>query len=438
LAAVLVFLAGAGGVGWYALRQASEARHAEELALARGFARPLGQREATAPLSDTELDALWKLAESDSDRVRVLFFHEALAEPEVAERVARRAAHAVQAAVGLDEGRRQQALQVVRRRSKATPPDPRVKQACIEIGAALGDDAWVRAALEESLSALNGAADTSAVEAQARRLTTLAAAVDSDGAADAAARILAVLGKTRHPEAFPGLGKALTRFAERMRPDQARAVAFAGASAQLGPWGEWGPIHANDPGFPELLRARREFMKPLADRLTPDEAAVAARRTVEWLAQFSEEELGLGPNPLPGRLLEALAVLRGRLTPAEAQGAARQALDALRRAPNSLARRGAAFSADVLAAPAGGGAGSASLRLAAKVALLREGLPWREERAEPPGGARDAEKRQREELAALAAELNPGEAVTALEQALDALEPIAKAGEAPWRSQFVW
>src|SRR5262249_28103449 len=154
--------------------------------------------------------------------------------------------------------------------------DPRVSQACVEIGVALGDEDSVRAAIDAAVAALAGRTSTKALQAPGARLTTLAEAASPQDAA-AAAAVLTALGKPHDPEAMPVLGQALARLAERGPLEQAPAMAFAGTSARLLPTQEVQAIRKYNDTAPDLLRARREFMRPLAARLSPEDAAASAQ-----------------------------------------------------------------------------------------------------------------------------------------------------------------
>jgi len=424
LLAAMVLLAVAGGIGLRFVLKAARARHEEELTLARSFTRPLGQGDASAPLSETELDALWKLAELENDRVRVLFLDEALAEPEVAVRLGRRAEFAVQAAVGLDEGRRQQALEVLRRRLAASPADPRVRSACIEIGVALRDGPEVHMAVEGVVSALTGTADPSILRVQGARLGDLAEAASPDDADRAAARVFTILAKTHSPETVTILGRALAALAERMQSDRARAMAFAGASAQMLPAAQLQSLRANNFASPLELRARRESMRPLAARLNPDDAAAAAERTLDWLASVPANDVGsIHDNPYPVLAVEDLAVLSERMRRNDGLAAAERAMDIVKQARNRRTGETLAHAAEVLAGALKEGERAKSARLCfmAKVNQSQQMNERVQARVDSPGQP-PALLNPLEELTRLAAEMKPDEIASTMEQTLDLVE----------------
>jgi hypothetical protein len=86
-----------------------------------------------------ELSALWELAAvpREQERVRLLFLERALARPEVAPQLARRADMASVAALGLDPGRREPVLLGLRTRLHDTGTDGRVRAASALVMAAL-------------------------------------------------------------------------------------------------------------------------------------------------------------------------------------------------------------------------------------------------------------------------------------------------------------
>src|SRR5262249_25110244 len=84
---------------------ANKAREQAEITLARSLLRPLGHTQSQ--VNDVELDALWELAESPSDRVRLLFVENAVETLGKARQLRHRAAWGLHAAVGLDRQRRE-------------------------------------------------------------------------------------------------------------------------------------------------------------------------------------------------------------------------------------------------------------------------------------------------------------------------------------------
>jgi hypothetical protein len=415
-ASLLLFVVGVTGILFF--RQAAGARREQELELARSFARPLGQGDASTHLNNTELAALRKLAQTQSDRVRTWFLEEALAEPGVAERLARRADFAAQAAVGLDEGRRQQALDVLHRRLEQGPLDPRVRNACIEIGVALRDGPMVHEAVETSLAALSGTADLPVLAGQGARLAALAEWISPDDVTAAATRVLNELPRIHSPKELSILGKVLAALAERMPPAEAPVTAFAGASAQLLPLWEANSTRSYIPLSRELKSARRARMEPLAARLSPDQAAAAAHRTLNWLANLPYDTYEIWANPFPEILAEDVDVLSRRMRPGDALLAAERALATWKQA-HARARRALADAAQALASGPQVPDRGSSARLAFKAKLYgSQGSGFRPPPTVPGSPARPLDPGDKE-LAELAAAMKPDQLAAAIDETLD-------------------
>src|SRR5262249_13145583 len=118
-------------------REATAAREEAEAALVDGLLRPVGREEDR--VSPVEADALGRLAGPTNDRLRLRFLDAALAGPQAARRLSRRAPMAAHAAVGLSVGRRRRALALVRARLAEPGVGLRVRVACVAVGAALQD-----------------------------------------------------------------------------------------------------------------------------------------------------------------------------------------------------------------------------------------------------------------------------------------------------------
>jgi tRNA A-37 threonylcarbamoyl transferase component Bud32 len=95
--------------------KANVAREQTEETLARSLLWPLGQVDDSL-LNDIEIEAVWKLAESPSDRVRWLFLDYALERPTTTRQLCNRRELAVHAALGLDPAKRQRLEEVMKQR----------------------------------------------------------------------------------------------------------------------------------------------------------------------------------------------------------------------------------------------------------------------------------------------------------------------------------
>jgi serine/threonine-protein kinase len=442
LLAALVLLATVGASALYFGWQAAAARYEEDLALARSFAAPLGQADASAPLTETELHALRKLAELDNDRVRILFFQQALADPEVSQRLARRAESAVVAAVGLDESRRLRVLDLLRRRLSEPDVDARVRQACHDLGVALQDPALIHDALTAALQSLIESGHDKVVQVQIAKVAALAQVATPADAGATAAQLLAVLAKTKDWQNRQSMGEALTALAARMPAEQAAPLAYAAASVQPPPSIN-GPAHAmRFDDFPSLLEARREQMRFMAAKLTETEAAAAAQRTLDFLiaaevdyaaSPVEDRRVATQVNHFPDLFVEDFPFLRAPMKPSDAAAVAQRAFNALEKAKNRLIRRSLARAAEALASGLEGTEATALARprFLAKVNIQDEAFyNWFGHGVRLPKDAQADLDRWRREVTRLATTMPPDEAARTAEQLLAALDKTNDSSQA--------
>jgi hypothetical protein len=237
---------------------------------ADGLFRPVGagRRGVLGGMDNNELNALWATAclTKDEERVRLLFLDRALHRPQTAEQLSRRSAKAVHAAVGLDRGRRERVLELVRPRLGDPTLDWRVRAAAgavvAELAPANADDAAAAALAlaeairrppdDDALIELSGQVEALApvlrpaeasavtrqiVDAMTRRATTdslaalagalakLAPRLDDEGARAAVEQILEVMVRTPSSSGPGGMVKALAALAPRLdHSTAARAV----------------------------------------------------------------------------------------------------------------------------------------------------------------------------------------------------------------------
>jgi hypothetical protein len=332
------------------LQQKSDAleKQSDELetTLARSLLRPLGlQPEAlkavadprrqsmspqqplelhSLPLIDPEIDALWQLATSGSERLGPRFVEEALASPPGLRRLRRRAEPALHAAVGLDNNKRAQVERLLARRLKDSEPSDAQRGDVALLAVALGDlsptttevvaraltqamaktsDPNALSELAQGLSALAGRmesqggsglcaqatatlgqamakpGDAVALFRLARAVSALAAHMEPNDAAEVAATVTRTMAKTADAKALPWLATAVTILAARMEPKEAAAT-LAEAMA-----------HTTEPaalsGLALGLAAVAARMEPkhAAATLTQAIATTQDRDALSWLAQ---------------------------------------------------------------------------------------------------------------------------------------------------------
>jgi tRNA A-37 threonylcarbamoyl transferase component Bud32 len=297
-------------------RQTAEAGEKLESTLAESLARPLGYQDG--PPSLVELDGLWDLAGTDSDRVRLLFFEKALARPDSAARLTRRAELAVQAAVGVDLDRRDRILARVAASLRDGREDPAVREACASLGVALGkpDEAFAREDCRALIEGMARTRDPLELNRQVRDVVALASWLSPPEGAQVCAKAVppfldVVAQITGNNASFLYLQLTLERLAERLPPEEVAQAArqFLDRMARTG------------------SGILCDASVKLTERLPPDEAAKAARHCLDHMAKTTY------PLALKsfGRVLGRLA---GGLPPEEVAQAARQLLDRMGKTNN--------------------------------------------------------------------------------------------------------
>jgi hypothetical protein len=269
--------------------------------MARSLLRPLGHNAGR--LNAIELNALWELAESPSDRVRLLFLEQALESPETARQLRNRAALALHAVVGLDRPRRQQVEERLgaQLRDKSLSLDSRTDLALV---AAELKGLTPGCASEVARICTGAMAETGRPDDLARLSWALAEVAGRLPPGEAvrhcrfaARRLTEAVAEARDPEA---LARALEAVAGRLPPGEAvRRLTEALRGARTG----------DRDALPSLARA----LEAMAGRLPPAEAAAAARTLTDVADWVRDSEA----------LARALKAVVGRLPPAEAAAAAR-------------------------------------------------------------------------------------------------------------------
>jgi serine/threonine protein kinase len=144
------------GVAQEKEKEANEAREQAETILARSLLRPLGHHYGGPVVNDVELDALWELAESPSDRVRLLFVEQALQHPGTTRQLKNRRELAIHAAVGLDWALRRRVETLLLSKLRNDDEGLSVRIDCALVGISLGDSnpEFARAAARTFIEAL--------------------------------------------------------------------------------------------------------------------------------------------------------------------------------------------------------------------------------------------------------------------------------------------
>jgi hypothetical protein len=344
-------------------QRADEARAQVEATLARSLLRPLGHQEEGG-VNGIEWDALWELAESPSDRVRLLFVEQALEGPRTLGQLRTRREVALHAAVGLDSVRRRQLVGLLLGHFRERGTDPRVL-----IDHALVALEVVRPGEDPANEVAGVLADVLAretdlpVRAKLAQVTLPAAAsrMGPAEATEAARRLTDALLKATDPLAMPAketnqrrvrdLAFALSAVAAKMDPadpdglgprlsdalgkasDNYTRSMLAGALA-----GTTFPIRPElarrltdelaktpDPYLRAFLAAN--VLAKMANRMEAATAAAAAQGLTDALAKETDHSVRRA-------LVVALSAVAARMGPIEAVAAARRLLDALAKETN--------------------------------------------------------------------------------------------------------
>ncbi len=210
-----------------------------EQTAARGLLGPLGSsppsgRDQTAVLSAAEIEALWELSATPDEALRRRFIREGIRDKRATEQLQSRAAFALHAAVGLDSRRRDDVERILLERLNAegTPPEHQITLALtLAQFDGLSPSASLRAA-EILTKAIRETTDIARMLLLARGLHSLAARMEPQVAATAAAGIVQTMETADDPRQLGWLSSALAGAAARMEPGEAAVVCTRGA-AQL-------------------------------------------------------------------------------------------------------------------------------------------------------------------------------------------------------------
>jgi tRNA A-37 threonylcarbamoyl transferase component Bud32 len=217
-----------------------QSRDRLEQSVARSLLRPLGlkgrgrdrwRETETEPLADAEIEALWELAGSREEGLRLRFVEEALARPGTARQLTDRAEFALHAAVGLDVRRREQVEKLLRQHLTSA-----------ELGLQLRVDLAMAASRSGNLDgpaatdvanllarAMSKTTDLSALSHLAGGLSAVAARLEPRQAATVcgqAANLLSLtMSKTTEPSALSPLAQGLSAVAARLEPRETKEAA---------------------------------------------------------------------------------------------------------------------------------------------------------------------------------------------------------------------
>jgi hypothetical protein len=183
------------------------------------------------PLSAPEVKALWELAASKEERVRIRFVQEALRGPLQTRQMKNRAAYALQATVVLDDARRTQVEQILGQGLQTPGSTPEQQRDVALTLAQFGiQDASLAGKVVATLSqAMKRTKDPAALLQLAQGLGAVAARMEPKEAAavcgQAAANLTQTMAQTTDGQALAALAQGLAAVAARMGPKEAGEAA---------------------------------------------------------------------------------------------------------------------------------------------------------------------------------------------------------------------
>jgi hypothetical protein len=277
-AVVLVLLAGTGISTFFAIRegqQAEQARKDRDNAVAAGiklekandelkttvvlsWLRPL-ELEEGQPLTDQEIDALWELATSGDEGLRLRFVQEALRSPRTTRQLQLRAEPALQAVVGLDPGKWGQVERLLGQGLQAlsSSPDKQRDVALTLAQVGIQDAALAGKAAATLSQAMSQTTNQFELQFLAQGLAAVAAQMEPKEAAGTAAALTRAMSRTTNPQALRDPAQGLS--AVLLRQDALRSVQRRhGVAGAVGVLSAPGSVL----GAPALLQPALEPLPP--------------------------------------------------------------------------------------------------------------------------------------------------------------------------------
>jgi hypothetical protein len=291
------------------------------VALAQSLLRPMGH-EGSA-VGSIELDALWELASTANDRLRLLFIEKALEKPATAEQLNRRAHLAVHAVVGLNPDRRQQVLQMLVSKLRDKGTDLKIRLACVSLGNALQENTeeYCGYAASTILEQMAKTSDPPALANLARALKAVGDKLSPPQASTAAQQLLQEMARNNDPRALDSLTKALQAVAQRLSPDQVSMLAqplLQQITKTAKPGDLIQQIITKTTKRDDLNRLTAP-LKAMAGRMSPHQASTTAQQLLQEMAKTPF------PNDLD-LLADTFKVVADKLSPDHAATVAQQLL----------------------------------------------------------------------------------------------------------------
>jgi tRNA A-37 threonylcarbamoyl transferase component Bud32/predicted transcriptional regulator len=261
-----------------------------ETTLALSLLRPLALQGGDKPMSEPEWEALWDLATNRRGRVRYRFVEEASRTPVTSRQLHDRAPLALHAAVGLDEQRRAEVeALLLARLDDPTLGDEQKTDLALAASRWDGLTNYGAARTARQLSgAMRDTKNSSALQAQARGLSAVAARLE---AKEAAATLVQAMKDAKDPDALSWLAQGLSAIAARLEARDAGPAAAALAQAM------------RDAKDPRAMYGLARGLSAAAARLEPKEAATTLLRAMKDAKDSSAlSQLAQGLSAVAARL----------------------------------------------------------------------------------------------------------------------------------------
>jgi hypothetical protein len=311
--------------------KANEAREQAEATLARSLLRQVGRGGRYA--DRIEMEAIWELAQSQNDRVRLLFLEFALQSSNTSHELRNRRQQAVHAAVGLDRTRQQRLEEMLLARLRDNAVEPRVREDSALIAAALERPRpeLVKETARALAQTIAEDTDPLTLYSSTQGLVLVSARLEPEAATEVARALTAAMAKEQHPYSLTLLTEALHAVLARL--GQAEAARRAAEAARTLAERTAITTVANPEDLAELAKAQSTVSAQL-------EPAEAARRGLEAARAFAETLSGDYPGDAPASLAKTLGEMSARLEPEAVVELARELAGAMAREkkPDVLAK----------------------------------------------------------------------------------------------------
>jgi tRNA A-37 threonylcarbamoyl transferase component Bud32 len=284
--------------------------------ITRSWLRPL-EGLPTEPLRDSEIEALWELASSPDDELRLRFLREGLRDPATRRRLTDRREHVMHAAVGADARRRAavEGLLYERLRKQSASPEEQGDVALLLAQLGVEDREHTGSVVVALIGVMGKAKDSDQLPALADGVTALAPRLDEDDAREAAGLLLQLMGKTTDPTELAPLATGLSAVSARLEAKKEAPAVNTQAAALV--------LHAMAKAEDgSELQSLANVLTSL--RLEPKEMSAVEGRAAVIVIQFMGRTTDQTEQ---GQLQTAVSMLSTSLEPKDARESAGLILD---------------------------------------------------------------------------------------------------------------